>query len=96
MQRAGGLGPLLPPTKSNLKEPKMSPRNLSKALLMALGLGLSVGPNVSVAQPSWGQELVNRPTRHYGPSSYGPRYYGPSSNYDREVNGSDASTPGHN
>jgi hypothetical protein len=74
----------------------MSLRNLSKALLVALGLGLSLGPNVSVAQPGWGQELVNRPIRHYAPGYYSPRYYGPSSNYDREVNGSDASTPGHN
>jgi hypothetical protein len=76
----------------------MSLRNLSKALLVALGLGLglSVGPDVSVAQPGRGQELVNRPTRHYAPGYNSPRYYGPSSNYDREVNGSDASTPGHN
>jgi hypothetical protein len=95
MQRAAS-GRFSRGRKSNLKEPTMSLRNLSKALLVALGLGLSLGPNVSVAQPGWGQELVNRPIRHYAPGYYSPRYYGPSSNYDREVNGSDASTPGHN
>ena len=65
----------------------MIPSRLSKALLLAAGLSLFALPSVSVAQPGWGYELVNRP---YWSG------YGPMSNYDREVNGSDASTPGHN
>ena len=65
----------------------MIPSRLSKALLLAAGLSLFAIPSVSVAQPGWGYELVNRP---YWPG------YGPVPNYDREVNGSDASTPGHN
>ena len=67
---------------------------LSRALLVALSLGVLAVPNVSVAQPRWSQELVNRPywSVYYDWS----RDYGPVSNYDREVNGSDASTPGHN
>jgi hypothetical protein len=69
------------------KEPKMTFSNLSKALLVALGLGLVALPSVSVAQSRWNQELVNRP---------GWSGYGPLNNYDRLVNGSDASTPGHN
>ena len=72
----------------------MTLSTLSKALLAAFGLGLLALPTVSVAQPRWNQELVNRP---YWPDYYGGSgYYGPVSNYDREVNGSDASTPGHN
>ncbi len=63
---------------------------LSKALLLAAGLSLFAIPSVSVAQPGWGYELVNRP---YWPNSMGGRGL---TNYDREVNGSDASTPGHN
>jgi hypothetical protein len=64
----------------------MTLTRLGKALL-ALGLSVLAIPSVSVAQPRWGQELVNRP---YWSG------YGPPANYDREVNGSDASTPGHN
>jgi hypothetical protein len=68
----------------------MNPSRLSKALLLAAGLSLFAIPSVSVAQPGWGQELVNRP---YWTGYYGGRG---GTNYDREVNGSDASTPGHN
>jgi hypothetical protein len=60
---------------------------LGKALLVMLVLGVIAIPSVSIAQSRWGQELVNRP---YWSGS------GPLTNYDREVNGSDASTPGHN
>jgi hypothetical protein len=65
----------------------MTRTGVSKALLVALGLGLFAIPSVSVVPSRWGDELVNRP---YGPG------YGPVSSYDREVNGSDASTPNYN
>ncbi len=66
----------------------MTLSNFSRAVLVTLAVGLFAIPSVVVAQPGWNQELVNRP--------YWPGYYGPGTNYDREVNGSDASTPGHN
>ena len=65
----------------------MTLTRLGKALVVALGLSVLAIPGVSVAQSRWGQELVNRP---YWSG------YGPLANYDREVNGSDASTPGRN
>jgi hypothetical protein len=65
----------------------MTLTRLGKALLVALGLSVLTIPSVSLAQSRWGQELVNRP---YWSG------HGASANYDREVNGSDASTPGRN
>jgi hypothetical protein len=65
----------------------MTLAHLSRIALVALGLALFAIPSASFAQSRWGHELVNRP---YWSG------YGPLTNYDREVNGSDASTPGHN
>jgi hypothetical protein len=65
----------------------MTLTRLGKALLVGLSLSVLAIPSVSVAQSRWGQELMNRP---YWSS------YGPLANYDRVVNGSDASTRGHN
>jgi hypothetical protein len=72
----------------------MTRSRLPKAMWVAFGLGLAAAPIVSpaaFARPA-GQvrELVNRP---YTFDYYGGR---DATNYDREVNGSDASTPGHN
>ena len=67
--------------------------NLSRTVLVALGLALFATPSASLAQSRSGQELVNRPYWSGHPYWSG---YGPLTNYDREVNGSDASTPGHN
>ena len=71
----------------------MTLSKLSRAVPVALGLALFAIPSASLAQSRWGYELVNRPTwsGHHHRSDYGPL-----TNYDLEVNGSDASTPGHN
>ena len=67
----------------------MTLSNLSRIVLVAFAIALALFAisSVSLAQSRQGYELVNRPYW----SGYGPLY-----NYDREVNGSDASTPGHN
>jgi hypothetical protein len=66
----------------------MTLSNLFRTLLLTLGLGVFACPSIAVAQPGWNQEFVNRP--------YWSGYYdGAMTNYDRDVNGSDASTPGH-
>lgn len=69
-----------------------------KAMLLALGLGLVTAAGLSsaaFAQPTTrAPELVNR---LYSPGYYGGYYAGrEGTNYDREVNGSTASTPGDN
>jgi hypothetical protein len=61
--------------------------HLGKMFVVALGFGLLAIPSAPMAQSRSGHELVNRP---YWSG------YGQVTNYDREVNGSDASTPGHN
>jgi hypothetical protein len=65
----------------------MTLSRLSRIALVALGLALFAGQSASLAQSRRGHELVNRP--HW--SNFDREY-----NYDRAVNGSDASTPGHN
>jgi hypothetical protein len=68
----------------------MTLSSFSRATLMTLGLGLAAVPVVSTAsfaRPARNLELVNRPSL--------PDYGRDMSNYDRDVNGSDASTPGH-
>ena len=65
--------------------------SFARATLMTLGLGLAAVPIVattSFARPARNLEQVQRP--------YWPDYGRDMSNYDRDVNGSDASTPGHN
>ena len=68
--------------------------HLPRAMWVAFGLGLAAAPIVStaaLARPAGVvRELVNRP---YVADYYAGR---DATNYDREVNGSDASTPGHN
>lgn len=69
----------------------MTLSNLSKPVLVAIGLALFATPSASLAQSRSGHELVNRPSWSGYPYWSG---YGPLTNYDREVNGSEASTPG--
>jgi hypothetical protein len=64
--------------------------SISEPLLVALGLSLFVVPSISsgaFTRPSWSQELVNRPC-------WSGDYGDPVANYDCEMNGGDASTPG--
>ena len=72
----------------------MTLSHMPKAMWVAFGLGLAAAPIVSpaaFARPAGVvRELVNRPYSSGYASD--PREW----NYDREVNGSDASTPGHN
>ena len=69
----------------------MSLSSLPKAILIPLGLGLVALPVVSNA-------TFARPARNPEPMQqlYWPDYGRDVNNYDRDVNGSDASTPGHN
>jgi hypothetical protein len=72
----------------------MTLSHLHRVMWVAFGLGLAAAPIVSTtasARPAGVvRELVNQP---YLPGYSGDRH---GWNYDREVNGSDASTPGHN
>jgi hypothetical protein len=81
-------------TKPFTKEPTMTFSHLPRAMWVAFGLGLAAAPIVStaaLARPAGVvRELVNRP---YAADYYAGR---DATNYDREVNGSDASTPGAN
>jgi hypothetical protein len=63
----------------------MTLSNLSRTVLVALGLALFATPSASLAQSRSGHELVNRP---YWSGN------GPLTNYDREAHGSDASHAG--
>jgi hypothetical protein len=68
----------------------MTLSDLSKPMLVTLGLGLVALPIVSssaFARPARNLERVQPYWLDYGRDG---------TNYDREVNGSDASTPGHN
>ena len=69
----------------------MTRTSFSKIMLIPLGLGLAalpIVPTAAFARPARSLEQVHPP--------YWPDYVRDTSSYDREVNGSDASTPGHN
>jgi hypothetical protein len=74
----------------------MTLSKLSRIMLVALSLAPFAIPSASLAQSRSGYELVNRPSSSSYNRQYSWEYSRDGYNYDRAVNGSDASTPGHN